>query len=87
MILYHPFKFNFNTMNGLSIMGCGHFPPSLSPPRAQAPKESPGRIGLIQSVGSYLLLKTGKLVCADSVGRRHIKILGTTNVGCFDALQ
>ena len=45
MILYHPTKFYFNTINSFKVMGRGHFPPLSPPPpspslRAQAPKKT-----------------------------------------------
>ena len=49
MILYYPTKFHLNTMSSFGVMGRGHFPSPPPPPRAQAPRNSPGQIGLISN--------------------------------------
>ena len=57
MILYYPTKFQFNTMNSFRVIGRGHSTPTPHP--AQAPKKSPGRIGLTLS-GIYATLSQWK---------------------------
>ena len=46
MILYYPTKFRFDTMKRLELRAAATSPLPPPSPRAQAPKKSPGQIGL-----------------------------------------
>ena len=62
MILYYLTKFLFNSINSFRVMGRGHFPS----PRAQTPKKSPGRIGLIESTNEAYHMDSNRMNSVES---------------------